>query len=82
MSFSLSSFVESGVSNIAYIFVNGEQVFESKHFTYSESGWVSSTGGREVFLEANAGDSITLRTTGMGGYFQYVMTCIDFVPPM
>ena len=82
VSFSLRSFVDSREGNYAYITVNGEQVTESFHSTYSDSGKVGSTGGREVTLEVSAGDSITLETTTMEGSFYDVLTCFNFIPTM
>ena len=82
MSYSLWSYVGSGENNWAYIFVNGEQVIESEHRTYSSSGSVISTGGREVTLEASAGDSITLHTSALDRYIAGVLTCFSFIPTM
>ena len=61
--------MDGGDTNNAYLFINGDQLIETIHGTYSESGVVYSTGGRVVTLEASAGDKIDIRADKMdGGY--------------
>ena len=82
VSFSMRSRVDSGEDNRAWINVNGRSVYETEYYTSSSSGVVTSTGGRELTLQASAGDSITLETNRLDGYFYEVQTCFDFIPIM
>ena len=82
VTYSMESFVESGDDNIAYLYLNGDQMNESYHQTYSESGTVISTSGRVVTMEANEGDNIELRTTSMDDTYYYIIYCADYVPKM
>ena len=58
----MRSDVGSGESNEASLYINGNKLEESYHFTSSSSGVVRSTSGRVVTLEASAGDKIEIRT--------------------
>ena len=82
MTFSLYSHVYSGEGNTARLFINGVEVDESEHFTYSETGMVWSTGGREMTREVSQGDNIELRTTRMSGYYGNINYCAEYVPNM
>ena len=81
MTFSLYSKVHSGMHNWANIYLNGEEV-EAEHGTYSSSGVVSSTSGREVTLHVSEGDNIDLRTTVMDGHYYYINYCAEYSPKM
>ena len=71
LTYSLYSFVDSGDNNWAYLHLNGDPLRETRHYTYSQTGAVTSTGGRVVTLEASAGDQIEIRATTMGNnYYQ------------
>ena len=74
----------SGEDNRAYLFINGQVLWETEHNTYSESGGVRSTGGRVVTLEASAGDKIEIRTDRMDyGYGLYdILYCVEYIPKM
>ena len=80
--FSLESLVHSGFGNDAYLYINGEQLVETQHYTYSESGEVTSTGSRVVTKEASAGDQIEIRTTRMDGTLYRILYCAEFIPKM
>ena len=82
MTFSLESLVHSGFGNDAYLYINGEQLVETQHYTYSESGEVTSTGSRVVTKEASAGDQIEIRTTRMDGTLYRILYCAEFIPKM
>ena len=60
--FSARSNLENEKTNIAIIYHNEKEVVETYHHTYAGKDPVSSTGGREVTLDASAGDTISLRT--------------------
>ena len=82
LTYSLRSSVDSGDGNFAYLYINGNQLSETLHETYSESGGVSSTGGREVTLEASAGDKIEVKTTTLDGNYWNILYCAEFIPKM
>ena len=80
LTYSLVSGVDSGESNWAVLYINGQLLPETRHNTYSGSGEVVSTGGRVVTLEASAGDRIEIRTDIMdGGYFD-ILYCAEYIP--
>ena len=74
--------VDTGEINYAYLFMNGEELTETQHETYSESGEVGSTSGRVVTLEASAGDEIEIRTTRMDEYYFNILYCAEYIPRM
>ena len=82
LSYSMQSWVDSGEENWAHLYINGDQLQGPDHDTSSGNGWVRSTGGRLVTLEASAGDTIEIRTTNMGGYYYYVYFCAEYIPKM
>ena len=82
VSYSHYSEVDSGEINLAFIYLNGEPVPESRYYTYINGARVISTGGREVTLEASAGDTITLHTSALDRYIAGVLTCFSFIPTM
>ena len=82
MSFSMESRVYSDEDNIAYLSLNGEGVDESEHRTYSQSGVVQSTGGRQVTRELTAGDNIEIRATRMDGEYRRILFCAEYLPKM
>ena len=80
VSFSMLSYVNSTETNIGHLYHNDVVLEESRHKTHSSSGMVASTGGRELTVEASAGDSISLKTSTMDGDYWRVMTCFEFLP--
>ena len=48
-------------ANIAYIYHNEKEIVETSYYTYGIAP-MATTGGREVTLDASAGDTISLRT--------------------
>ena len=81
VTFSLYSRVDSGESNLAYLYINGGQVAESEHHTYGSRS-VFSTGGREVTREVSQGDTIELRTTEMRGIYYDINFCAEYFPKL
>ena len=75
----MESEVERGY-NYAYIWVNGQQLWETEHRTYSSSGVVRSIGGRVVNLEASAGNDIALRAAKTNGIFNRINYCVEYIP--
>ena len=66
----------------AYLYTNGQKLYETVHYTgYSSdgSGQVVSTGGRSVYQKLEAGDTITLQTEYVGGGMDYIMFCVQFI---
>ena len=82
MTYSLYSHVDSGDENRCYLFLNGQELHETEHSTWSTSGTVGSTGGRVLTMEASAGDQIEIRTDIMDGYYYHILYCAEYVPKM
>ena len=78
VSYSLMSKLDSGY-NFCFLYLNGQQQWATRHQTYSTGAMVQSTGGRVVTLEANAGDTISLRSTGMYGDYFFIHFCVEYV---
>ena len=81
LSYSLESRVDSGDHNYCYLTLNGIHP-ETWHHTSSGTGWVYSTGGRVVTVEASAGDKIEIRATVMDGNYFYILYCAEYIPKM
>ena len=72
-----------GDQNRAYLYINGNQLDETEHYTYSDNMEQENfTGGREVTLEASAGDTIYLRTTEMESLYVNIYYCAEYIPKM
>lgn len=82
ISYSLESDVDSGEYNDCWLYLNGVQLTETKHDTYSASGRVNFTGGRVVTVEASAGDKIEIRATRMDGSYGFILYCAEYIPKM
>ena len=78
VSFSLRSAVNSGKSNVAWLYFNGNKLGETQHHIYSGSGTLYITGGRVWTLKASRGDTISLRTTHMSGDLFDIIFCVAF----
>ena len=76
------SYVDSGDSNYCYLYLNGDQLDETQHKTYTSSGQVGSTGGRVVTLEAIGGDQIEIKTTRMDRSYWQIIFCGEYIPKM
>ena len=70
--------------NIVWVYINDWAVPESLHKSYfnnaHNAGEVTYTGGREIFLNADEGDTISLRTTTMQGNFWEILMCLEYQP--
>ena len=82
LTYSMRSSVDSGEYNYCYLYLNGEQMPETRHETHSDNGWVRSTGGRVVTVEASAGDEIEIRTTRMEGHYYNFLYCAEYMTKM
>ena len=82
MSYSLESRVDSAEQNIAWLYINGDNLNETSHVTHSSYYRVNSTGGRMVTVEASAGDKIEIRTTRMEGEYWQILYCAEYIPKM
>ena len=82
LSYSMRSLVDGGDDNSCYLYLNGEQLDETEHDTYSKTDVVGSTGGRVVTVEASAGDKIEIRATVMDGNYFYILYCAEYIPKM
>ena len=78
VSFSFMSQTDSGDFNLAYIYHNEEQILESVIWTNSAGSLVESTGARMVFILAEAGDTISARTTVQNYRTFDISTCIEY----
>ena len=76
----MMSQVYTGQRNIAWLYHNGQRMEETRHGThYSENSDIEYTGGREVMVRAQQGDTLHLGTATMGYNFYYIRTCFQFV---
>ena len=84
LTYSLYSQGASVDYNVCFLYINGDQLDETRHVTYSESGIMISTSGRVVTLEASAGDKIEIRATTMEGSYgyYYILYCAEYIPKM
>ena len=73
-------FIHDG--NWANLSLNGEEVPQSLHHTYTEGGMVGSTGGREVTMELNLGDNIKVNNFGLDGMYLDIIFCAEYIPKM
>ena len=80
VSFSLSSSVNNGLYNYVFLSHNGAKIYETEHRTMSDNAYVDSTGGRLVYIQAQAGDTISLETTTDDStYGLYnILTCFEY----
>ena len=76
--FSARSNLWGGKQNEAIIFHNDKEITETIHHTYAGKDVVSSTGGREVTLDAKAGDTLSLRTKIFDNKFYRILTCFEY----
>ena len=66
--------------HLAYLYHNGEQMSETRHRNSVSKGVaVSSTGGREILMMAEQGDTIHLGATEMSSFHE-IITCFEFIP--
>ena len=72
--------VDSGNENWAMIYHNGYKVPLTDHDTYSQWYVVQSTGGRELFLNARAEDTIYLKATKLEGEYHDIYFCAEYIP--
>ena len=80
VSFSLSSSVNNNYYNYAFLSHNGAKIYETEHRTMIKTASVDSTGGRLVYIQADAGDTISLgTTTDDSTYGLYnILTCFEY----
>ena len=82
VTFSLKSSVNLGL-NWAFLYLNGHPLSETLHRTKSPGGWINFTSGREVTLEASAGDTIEIRVDQVeNGHYENIYLCVDYIPKM
>ena len=82
LSYSMESRLDSGEQNGCSFYINGQWREMTHYLTRSETGRVSSTGGRVLTLEVSAGDKIELRATSVTGYLIHIMYCVEYIPRM
>ena len=73
--------VNSGYYNGVALYINGNRLDSARHYTsmgdFGDTVWF--TGGREVTLVVSIRDQITLRTYSMGGRYQYINFCAEYI---
>merc|ERR1711971_1474232 len=76
ISYSTKSQQHSGEQNNAWLYINGEQIEESRHQTYyTGSGVVQSLGSRSLYMRLESGDTISLRTGTVGSALLQITLC-------
>merc|ERR1711971_140108 len=78
VTYSLFSRVHSNEDNQVYVYFNGNQLWESVHYTHSSSGTDFHSGGREVTVSAGNGDTIYLKTGTMERHVETIYFCVAF----
>ena len=89
VSYTIRSGQNSGEHNLAFLYINGEPIYESIHetaYTGSEGG-VASLGSRSLYMRLESGDTISLRTGTDDGDLYHITLCFelaqfDYVPQM
>ena len=76
--FSLKSGVNTGQENFVSLYHNQEKIEESRHASYSQFYWVASTGGRELIMKAEQGDTVFLGTEKLDNGYYGIITCFEF----
>ena len=81
ISFSLSSSPDPEDYNAIFLYKNGRQISETRHYTGNHvgSGYVGFTGGRNVFLSLDAGDTVELRASSHGEGTDRILICYEYV---
>jgi len=89
VSYTIKSTQFSGEENQAWLYINGEQIEESYHYTYysGSEGAVTGMGSRSLYMRLESGDTISLRTGKVGYGLYHITLCFelaqfDWVPPM
>ena len=78
ITFSMRSDVFSGNDNLAYLYHNGEKMPETLRELYYKNGVMTSTGGREILMMAEKGDTLSLRSAEISWDFENIMICYEF----
>ena len=82
VSFAIKSQTHSGESNTAYLYLNGQRIEESYHFTfYSGQGYVDSLGARTLYMRLEEGDTLSLTTGKIGWGLYDINLCLHLVKP-
>ena len=82
ITFSYESYIDPGEYTNVYLYLNGVGLEETRHQTYygsGGSGLVGSPGGRAVYQKVEAGDTLTLQTSGVTGDMYPIMFCVQFI---
>ena len=74
----MESLVDTNNHNYAFLAHNGEGMSETWYFTTSWSGYVATTGGREILVKAEEGDTLSLRTNTLMHGFYHILTCFQY----
>ena len=77
LTYNMVSRVDSGKENTASL--NHEYFSGLTHYTYSSSDDVLSTSGRVITREYYAGETITLRTSRLDGYYTDINFCAEYI---
>ena len=76
----MESPVQSGQRNWAYLYHNNQKMEETLHYTgYTGSGYMDCTGGREVMVRTQQGDTLHLGTATVDNHFFNIYVCFEFL---
>ena len=82
VSFAIKSQTHSGESNTAYLYLNGQRIEESYHFTsYYGQVYVESLGSRTLYMRLQEADTLCLATGKIGWGFYDINLCLQLVKP-
>ena len=83
ITFSYQSMKYPGKGVTVYIYKNGGEMYETKHYTYYStdgSGYVTSTGGLSMYVRLKVHDNLKLRPSLLrGADMDYIMFCVQFI---
>ena len=79
VSFSFEAWVYAKEQNFAYLYHNGQKMGETQHKTYTGYDAVVSTGGRDVMVRAQKGDTLHLGTSIVDNTLFHVNVCYHFM---
>ena len=82
ISFSYAGGNDPGENTQVFVTKNGVLLGDVSHGTWHSSGgsgYVESTGGRDVYQRLEAYDTINLQTGSVTGEMAFIIFCVEFV---
>ena len=66
--------------NMASLYHNNQKMHETEHYTvYDGRGYMLHTGGREVLVRAQQGDTLHFTAEWLGFMYYQIIVCFEFV---